>query len=53
MTPETVAALAQAGLKVIDLGLETASPSQILAMGKSRDPDRYLKPRRGLAALDR
>ncbi|MCF1479712.1 radical SAM protein [Agrobacterium vitis] len=43
MTPETVAALAQAGLKVIDLGLETASPAQILAMGKSRDPDRYLR----------
>ena len=43
MTPETVASLAQAGLKVIDLGLETASPSQILAMGKSRDPDRYLR----------
>lgn len=43
MTPETVAALAQAGLKVIDLGLETASPTQILAMRKSPDPDRYLR----------
>lgn len=42
MTPETVGALARAGLKVIDLGLETASPTQILAMKKARDPDRYL-----------
>ncbi|MDX1121823.1 radical SAM protein [Sinorhizobium medicae] len=43
MMPERVAVLAQAGMKVIDLGLETASPTQILAMGKSSDPDRYLR----------
>lgn len=38
----TVEHLAAAGLKVLDLGLESASPRQILAMGKSRHPDRYL-----------
>ena len=43
MMPDTVAALAEAGLKVLDLGLETASPQQILAMGKSINPDRYLR----------
>ncbi len=43
MTAETLAALAAAGLRVLDLGLETASPRQILAMKKSRDPDRYLR----------
>lgn len=42
MKPGTVAALAAAGLKVIDLGLETASPKQILAMNKSKYPDHYL-----------
>ena len=34
--------LAAAGLKVLDLGLESASPRQLLAMGKTRDPERYL-----------
>ena len=43
MKPDTVAALAAAGLKVIDLGLETASPAQLRAMNKARDPDRYLR----------
>lgn len=43
MVPETVAALAEAGLKVLDLGLETASPIQILAMDKASKPDRYLR----------
>ncbi len=42
LTPDTVAHLAQAGLEVLDLGLETASPTQILHMRKSADPDRYL-----------
>lgn len=40
--PDTVAALAASGLKIIDLGLEAASPRQIRAMKKARDPDRYL-----------
>lgn len=43
MVPDTVAALADAGLRVIDLGLETASPTQIIAMKKSPNPDRYLR----------
>jgi hypothetical protein len=41
--PDTIAYLAAAGLKVIDLGLETASPRQIAAMNKSADVDRYLR----------
>ncbi len=42
MTPQTLEHLARAGLRVIDLGLETASPHQILAMKKARNPSRYL-----------
>ena len=42
MKPETVAALAGSGLKVIDLGLETASHTQVRAMRKARDSARYL-----------
>jgi hypothetical protein len=42
MKGETIEYLAAAGLKVLDLGLETASPRQIRAMGKSQHPDRYL-----------
>ena len=40
---ETIGALAAAGLTVLDLGLETASPRQISAMKKSPKPDRYLE----------
>ena len=43
LTPETLACLAEAGMRVLDLGLETASPSQILNMRKAKDPDRYLE----------
>jgi radical SAM superfamily enzyme YgiQ (UPF0313 family) len=43
LTPETIACLAEAGMKVLDLGLETASPTQIMNMRKSRDPERYLE----------
>ncbi|WP_147019886.1 B12-binding domain-containing radical SAM protein [Methylorubrum extorquens] len=43
MKPETVAHLAAAGMRVIDLGLETASPTQVLAMNKTEDVDRYLR----------
>lgn len=43
MKPETVAALAASGLKVIDLGLETASLAQVGAMKKSPHPQRYLR----------
>jgi len=43
MEPETLATLSAAGLRVIDLGLETASPKQIEAMNKTSKPDRYLR----------
>ncbi|WP_298210762.1 radical SAM protein [Acidovorax sp.] len=43
LTPETIASLAEAGMRVLDLGLETASPTQILAMRKTNHPDRYLQ----------
>ncbi|WP_205032185.1 radical SAM protein [Hwanghaeella grinnelliae] len=42
MKPQTLERLAWAGLRVIDLGLEAASPQQILAMKKADDPQRYL-----------
>ncbi|CDX21304.1 Radical SAM domain-containing protein [Mesorhizobium plurifarium] len=53
MTPSTLAGLAEAGLRVIDLGLETASPTQILAMDKSDKPDRYLRSAEELLAACR
>lgn len=40
--PASVPALAAAGLRVIDLGLESGSPQQIIQMHKSQKPDRYL-----------
>jgi hypothetical protein len=43
MKSETISALAGAGLKVVDLGLESASPQQVAAMQKARDADRYLR----------
>lgn len=50
MTPQTVEHLARAGLRAIDLGLETASPRQILAMKKAGDPKRYLSAASDLLA---
>jgi len=41
--PKTVERLAEAGLKVLDLGLESAAPPQIKAMNKAGNPQRYLK----------
>ncbi|MGW5207910.1 B12-binding domain-containing radical SAM protein [Streptomyces griseoincarnatus] len=35
--------LAASGLKVIDLGFESGSPKQLMAMGKTRNPTRYLE----------
>jgi radical SAM superfamily enzyme YgiQ (UPF0313 family) len=43
MTMQQIKILAKSGLKVLDLGLESASPSQILRMGKSKSPEKYLK----------
>lgn len=42
LLPAAIEHLAIAGLKVLDLGLETASPTQIMRMSKSKEPDRYL-----------
>ncbi|GJL66424.1 MAG: hypothetical protein NPIRA05_13950 [Nitrospirales bacterium] len=39
---DKIEALASAGLRVIDLGLESGSPEQLINMGKTRNPDRYL-----------
>lgn len=41
--PNTISALSQAGLKVIDLGMETASERQIIRMKKSKNPEKYLR----------
>lgn len=35
--------LSEAGLKVIDFGLESGSPLQLLNMGKTKKPEMYLK----------
>jgi len=37
-----IPALAKAGMRVLDLGLESASPTQIRQMGKSKTPAKYL-----------
>jgi hypothetical protein len=42
ITRDSIASLSEAGLKVIDLGLESASPTQLLRMKKTRKPDKYL-----------
>lgn len=41
--PELIAALAESGLSILDLGLESASPTQLLRMQKTRDPEKYLE----------
>jgi len=43
LSPEKIELLSKSGLKVLDLGLESANPQQIIAMGKSNSPDKYLK----------
>lgn len=53
LTPETIASLAEAGMRVLDLGLETASSTQILAMRKAKNPDRYLQRASALLAACR
>lgn len=41
--PELIPALAASGMSVLDLGLESASPMQLLRMQKTRDPEKYLE----------
>jgi hypothetical protein len=43
LSSSIVRRLAQAGLRVIDLGLESASPQQLLAMKKTKNPSAYLQ----------
>lgn len=45
-----IAGLADSGLCILDLGLESAAPSQILNMGKSKDPIKYLRKAREILA---
>lgn len=40
---EAIKILSKVGLKVIDLGLESASIEQIVKMNKSKNPEQYLK----------
>lgn len=42
LRPELIPALAKAGLTVLDLGLESASPIQLERMSKTRAPAKYL-----------
>lgn len=43
LSAHAVRDLGQSGLTVLDLGLESASPRSLRAMGKTRDPERYLR----------
>lgn len=43
LSPKMIADLARSGLAVLDLGLESASPGQLLAMEKTTVPVAYLK----------
>lgn len=48
MSPEIVKELSQAGLKVLDIGLESASKNQLELMNKARNPEEYLNKARKL-----
>lgn len=40
---DSIGMLAQCGLKILDVGLESASPTQLRRMGKTNNPEQYLK----------
>lgn len=42
-SPATFTYLAGSGLKILDIGLESASPTQLIKMGKTTKPEQYLK----------
>lgn len=42
LSPEQISGLARAGLRILDLGLESGSPDQLVAMKKTTRPDVYL-----------
>ncbi|OVE68230.1 hypothetical protein CCS79_09955 [Clostridium diolis] len=50
ITPEIIEELSYAGLKVIDLGLESASIKQLKSMGKTKNPNDYLEKAHQLLA---
>ncbi|OUR78190.1 radical SAM protein [Colwellia psychrerythraea] len=43
ISPKLIPYLAKAGLRVLDLGLESASHKQLTSMGKSKKPEKYLE----------
>jgi len=43
VSPRALEALAESGLQVVDVGLESASPRQLTRMGKAGNPSAYLK----------
>ena len=43
LSPERVASLADCGMRVLDLGLESASPRQLERMNKTQNPKAYLR----------
>jgi hypothetical protein len=43
LSPEVLPVLAGAGLRVLDVGLESASPTQLRRMGKTKNPKLYLE----------
>jgi sulfatase maturation enzyme AslB (radical SAM superfamily) len=43
LNPDVLPLLAEAGLKVVDIGLESASPTQLMRMGKTIKPEIYLE----------
>jgi radical SAM superfamily enzyme YgiQ (UPF0313 family) len=43
ISPDTLQLLARSGLRVIDVGLESANRSQLKRMKKTREPDLYLE----------
>lgn len=42
INPRLIPLLAKSGLKILDLGLESASQKQLITMGKTKDPTKYL-----------
>lgn len=42
INPKLVPLLAQSGMKILDLGLESACETQLLRMAKTKDPEKYL-----------
>lgn len=43
INPKYIKRLKSSGLKILDLGLESASPNQLLRMNKSKTPKKYLE----------